>query len=231
MNDKVEGKVEGKDKNALNQNIRILERLKRVAGVNTDAALAEILGIKPQNITQAKQRGIPNPWIIRISKQFKCDINELLSKKDDGYCDTQNDGRDDQGGVKDLGANYGRPGLGEAVDLLAEIIQSGETPIIQALHSNLVAFRDAVQSTGSLARLQRENRELKEQNAHLQARLDHSKTENLERRLETIERLYLDQLKKGDTKERREIMVELGHILGYNRDKRSIPINNGAGDE
>jgi hypothetical protein len=211
MDDKVQGKVQGIDENALNQNQEILDRLKRAAGVSTDAALAKILGLKPQNVTQAKRRGVPNPWIVQISKQFNCDINKLLNLRQEYTC-----GLDvHRATIGEDQGKYGKPDLGQAVNLLADIMNSGDTSIIQALHSNLVAFRDAVMMTGNQVQLERENAELKEEVKRLRRRIERSAIDRLEQRMERIERLYHEQMKHSGKHERRGIMAELGSILGY----------------
>ena len=213
MNDKVYSKVNGKGSNALNQNLLILERILRVAGVKNDAALARLLNIQPQNIASWKKTGIPDKWIVKISKDFGCSVNFLLH----GDAEPE-ETKEENGAIRADNAVVGKEakiGLGEAVDLLAQIIQAGKEPVIQALYCTLSALSDAVESANSLENLSRLNQDLRQENAQLRDRLDSSKIEQLEQRIENIEKLYQEQLSKK-TNERREIMHKLGTILGFN---------------
>ena len=212
--------VKDDDKDTLKKNLHILEQLRSVAGVKTNTALANILGIKPQNITQAKHKGIPGSWIIQISKQFNIDINQLLAS---GY-GTKGSESDKMPYELPIHVTT-MPGLGEAVDLLAEIINSGNTSIINILHSNLVALREVVQLTSSFAKLKRENCDLKDKNARLKDELENSKIDGLERRLEKIENIYLNHRETDSCPERRGVMLQLGQALGYNQDLSKKPLS------
>ena len=147
MNDKVKGKVEGTGDDALNQNERILARMRSVAGVETDAALAGILGIKPQNITQAKKRGIPNPWLVKISQQYNYDINNLLSVRE--YNETAGTERSYKDGIyEDLpsdGPKFGEMSSDEW-DILGKAYRviTSQSNYKQILIQNINAFHDAL---------------------------------------------------------------------------------------
>lgn len=49
----------------------VLDRLLQGAGVRRDAQLAELLGVSPQAVSQARRKGrIPDGWIVKIAARF-----------------------------------------------------------------------------------------------------------------------------------------------------------------
>lgn len=49
----------------------MLDRLLQGAGVKRDAQLAELLGVTPQAVSQARRKGkIPDGWILKVASRF-----------------------------------------------------------------------------------------------------------------------------------------------------------------
>jgi hypothetical protein len=209
----VQGMVQGIDPKKLSTNTEIIDRLKKAIGAETDRDLAKFLNVKPQNITTAKRRRIPEKWIVTVGNITGYPISYFLS----GDLTEQQAPNLSDNKILEESTIFSKhsPGLGETVDILAEILRSGDAPIIQALHSNLLAFREAVQSTVNVAKLQEENQRLKEENARLNARLESLNYKEISERLENIQRLYRDNL-DTDGPDKRKVIFELGKILGLN---------------
>jgi hypothetical protein len=56
-----------------------LDRLCQAANVSTYAALAEILSVSPQSVSDAKRKGrVPNAWVIKISYNYGVSLDWLL---------------------------------------------------------------------------------------------------------------------------------------------------------
>ena len=48
-----------------------LDRLLQGAGLRRDSQLAEILGVSPQAVSQARRKGkIPDGWVLKVAAQF-----------------------------------------------------------------------------------------------------------------------------------------------------------------
>jgi len=147
MNEKVKGKVEGNDEDAINQNLPVIERLKRLVGANSDADLARYLGRKPQNIVAAKKKGVPDAWLVKASKDFGTTVNEILHGKDSIESGTRTP---EQLNMKDESQEYGPTKFGdmnkdewEILGKAYKIITSQseyKSPLIQCIN----AFHEAL---------------------------------------------------------------------------------------
>ena len=153
MDDQIKGVVNGKGDDANNRrNLEILSRIQSVSGIYTDKALADLLGVKPQNVTQAKKRGIPQRWIVDVSKMFNCTVNYLLygDEYDNQNIDIIEGHETDEGGLsdscyekfkadKDIASNEWQL-MGKVYKVL-----KSDTIFKKAIISNINAFYEAIE--------------------------------------------------------------------------------------
>ena len=78
MDDMVNSKVKGSGDDALNRNIEIISRIKEVIGATTNADIARYANLKAQNIAAWKTQGVPDKWIVKISKDYGVSVSFIL---------------------------------------------------------------------------------------------------------------------------------------------------------
>ena len=62
-----------------------LDRLLQGAGLRRDSQLAELLGVSPQAVSQARRKGrIPDGWVLKIAEQFGLSTDWLFFGKGPG---------------------------------------------------------------------------------------------------------------------------------------------------
>ncbi len=110
MDDKVNGKVKGNDDSALNRNIDIISRMKEVIGATTNADIARYANLKAQNVAAWKNQGVPDKWIVKISKEFGVSVNYILYGNDDVTYRTETPGHHN---MKETSGEYGPNKFGE----------------------------------------------------------------------------------------------------------------------
>ena len=62
-----------------------LDRLLQGAGLRNDRQLAEILGVTPQAVSQARRKGrIPDGWVLKIASLYGLSTDWIFFGKGDG---------------------------------------------------------------------------------------------------------------------------------------------------
>ena len=132
----------------------IIDRIKRLYGVDGDRELAQLFKIAPHTVSGWRKRGkVPHEYIERVRQEKGVSFDYL-------YCG------DEPTGVKEPISQYGASAVeeiathdyapqntggsdfGAAVDLLRQIYDSGDPPLINAIHHNLVQFARMARTKG-----------------------------------------------------------------------------------
>ena len=140
-----------------------IDRLKEALGATSDRQLAGSLGISRQNISAARKRDeVPTGWIYKVAEVTGCSMDWLgfgkgPAKKRAGYDEP---GPEDRLQIASPQAAYRRQGgskpppedrhlqkeeaagFGAAVEMLAEIYNSGDEALIGAASASLRALRE-----------------------------------------------------------------------------------------
>jgi Bacteriophage CI repressor helix-turn-helix domain len=169
----------------------ITNNIKKIAGVKSQRDLAQVLGISPQAVTEAKNRGVvPGRWLDVIVKKFRVNKSELFETPEENLVRTY--GKNPVTASIGVGwRNYppqpGREVVG-ATDITLEekpgttapddfdmpemvkmtmIVLASDTVYKPVLASNIRAFHKAVTMVGEMNELKEDIREIKQQNADL----------------------------------------------------------------
>lgn len=68
----------------------LLDRLLQGAGLRRDSQLAEVLGVTPQAVSQARRKGrIPDGWVLRIATRFRLSTDWIYFGQGDPRADAQ----------------------------------------------------------------------------------------------------------------------------------------------
>jgi len=169
----------------------IVNNIKKITGVKSQRDLAQVLGISPQAVTEAKNRGVvPDRWVDVIVKKFSVNKAELFETPEENLVRTY--------GKKPVTASIGvgwknvpsvpRREAVEATDLTPEekpvniapddfdmpemvkmtmIVLASDTVYKPVLASNIRAFHKAVTMVGEMNELKEDIRVIKQQNADL----------------------------------------------------------------
>lgn len=114
-----------------------LDRLLHGAGLRRDSQLAEVLGVSPQAVSQARRKGrIPDGWVLKVATRFNLSTDWIFFGK-------ESDGPSGNGANKD---NEQR--LAKGMSLFGEV-HAGKANAIDLVMVPLVAARLAA-GTGSV---------------------------------------------------------------------------------
>ncbi|MDX2500199.1 MAG: helix-turn-helix domain-containing protein [Deltaproteobacteria bacterium] len=162
-----------------NDTEKIIGRLKEALDAKSDGQLAKNLGISRQNIGAARKReDVPTGWIYKVAELTGCSMDWLGFGKgpkirveyttDDASSAGRvaspevpygSQGKPEKGSAAELQQEAEGSGLGAAVEMLARIYSSGDRLLINAIHANIRAICETIESR---KREQRSTEELEE---------------------------------------------------------------------
>jgi transcriptional regulator with XRE-family HTH domain len=144
------------------------ERLKQVRGKLEREEFAAKIGKTARTVQRWElENGYPNgKELLKIAEEFNVDMNWLLTGQGEPYIQPME-------GIKQGPPGDISGGLGRSVDMLANVLNSGNQLYIQMVLSVLSAFDSAVTHTKNqaeeIARLNKEYEELKKRVENLEA--------------------------------------------------------------
>jgi len=127
---------------ALGNRLKILRERKNL----TQSELAKAMGISLSSVQHHEAGGsISKKFFRKYIDCYGCDRNWLLIGIGEPYLNKNGKG-DGIPNVRELREEYkiGTPGLGQAVDMLAAVLDSGNDALIHSLISHLAASKEAV---------------------------------------------------------------------------------------
>jgi hypothetical protein len=137
----------------------VWERIKSKTGWERHLELADFLDITSATVSHAWKKGsFPIQWAFKVAQVYDCSTDWLLTGADDDEVKTEDrnekpvmssprtaaatEPKKENVTVSSLPSDT--LGLGESVELLAKIYNSGNTVLVRAINANLHAFSEAV---------------------------------------------------------------------------------------